>query len=67
MELLIQHTDEDTGRKFVVKNKDTKVFIHDSEIHDDEEFEELTGRVMKLEPEHSKIVNVFYQLCGNLL
>ncbi len=66
MRLVIQHIDEDTGRKFVVKNKGTKVSVHDSDVHDDGEFEELTGRVFNLEPEHRTIVNVFYQLAGNL-
>ena len=63
MKLKIEFIDENTGQKIVVKNKDTKVMYHNSEVHDPGEYEELSGRVMlNLEPIERKILNTFYKL-----
>lgn len=64
MKLKMEFINEDTGKKFVVKNKGTVVMYHDSEIHDKSEYEELTGRVMRLEPNEREVVNTFYKLAG---
>ena len=66
MKLKIEFIDENTGQKIVVKNKDTKVMYHNSEVHDSGEYEELTGKVMKLEPNEREIVNTFYKLAGSV-
>lgn len=66
MKLKIEFIDENTGQKIVVKNKETKVIYHNSDVHDAGEYEELTGRVLKLEPNEREIVNTFYKLAGSV-
>lgn len=66
MKLRIEFIDEDTGNKIVVKNKGTKVFYQNSDVHDSGEFQELTGKVMKLESNEREIINTFYKLAGVL-
>jgi hypothetical protein len=66
MKLKIEFIDENTGQKIVVKNKGTKVMYQNSNIHDSGEFEELTGKVLKLEPNEREIVNTFYKLAGSV-
>lgn len=67
MKLKFEFINEDTGQKVVVKNKDTSVFYHDSDIHDTNEYEELTGKVLSLSKEQREIINTFYKLSGILL
>lgn len=64
MKLKIEYIDEDSGQKIVVKNKGTKVFLHNSDTHDSREYEELTGQVSKLEGAEKEIVDTFYKLAG---
>ncbi|MGB4985616.1 MAG: hypothetical protein WBO70_07575 [Erysipelotrichaceae bacterium] len=64
MILKIEFINEDTGNKFVVKNKGIVVMYHDSEIHDKSEYEALTGRVMILDPNEREVINAFYKLAG---
>ena len=66
MKLKIEFIDENSGQKIVVKNKDTKVMYHNSEVHDSGEYEELTGKVMRLNPNEREIVNTFYKLAGSV-
>jgi hypothetical protein len=66
MKLKIEYINENTGQKIVVKNKNNKVYYQNSEVHDSGEFEELTGKVLKLEPNEREIINTFYKLIGNL-
>jgi hypothetical protein len=66
MKLKIEFVDQNTGQKIVVKNKETKVMYHNSNVHDAGEYEELTGKVMKLETNESEIVNTFYKLAGSV-
>lgn len=66
MKLKIEFIDETTGQKIVIKNKDSKVLYHNSEIHDSGEYEEMTGKVLKLEPNEREIVNTFYKLAGRV-
>lgn len=66
MKLKIEFIDESTGRKIVIKSKGTKVMYHDSEVHDSGEYEEMTGKVMKLESTEREIVNTFYKLAGTI-
>jgi hypothetical protein len=66
MKLKIEFIDENTSQKIVVKNKGSKVFYQNSNVHDSGEFEELSGRVMSLEPNEKEIVNAFYKLSGSL-
>lgn len=66
MKLKIEFIDENTGQKIVVKNKGEKVFYQNSDIHDSREFEQLTGKVMKLESNEREIVNTFYKLAGSV-
>lgn len=64
MKLKIEFIDENTGQKIVVKNKGTRVMYQNSEIHDAGEYEELTGKVLRLETNEREIVNAFYKLAG---
>lgn len=66
MKLKIEFINENTGQKIVVKNKHTKVMYHNSEVHDSGEYEELTGKVMRLEPNEREIVNTFYKLASSV-
>jgi hypothetical protein len=66
MKLKLDFIDEETNERLIVKNKGTKVFYHSSEIHDPNEFEELTGKVLKLNEQHRSIINTFYKLAGEL-
>ena len=67
MILKIEHIDENTGQKIVVKNKETKVMYHNSDVHDAGEYEELTGKVLKLESNEKEIVNTFYKLAESVV
>lgn len=66
MKLKIEFIDEKTGQRIVVKNKGNKVMFHSSDIHDSGGFEELTGKVMSLEPQEKEIINTFYKLAGSI-
>lgn len=66
MKLKFEFIDENTGKKIIVKNKDTKVMYHNSEVHNSGEYEELTDKIMKLEPNEREIVNTFYKLAGSV-
>ena len=67
MKLNFTFIDEDSSQRIIVKNKGEKVFYHDSEVHDSGEYEEVTGKVLKLEPKVREIVNTFYTLAGKLI
>lgn len=67
MKLKIEFIDENTGQKIVVKNKGTKVMYHNSDVHDTGEYEELTGKVLKLESNEKEIVNTFYKLAESVV
>ena len=67
MKLRIEYIDEDSGEKIIVKNKGNKVLFHSSEIHVPMEFEDLTDRVFKFEPNEKKIIDAFYDLASNLI
>ncbi|MCK9417708.1 hypothetical protein M0Q97_13780 [Candidatus Dojkabacteria bacterium] len=66
MKLKIEFIDENTGQKIVIKNKNSKVMYHNSDVHDSGEFEELTGKVMKFEPNEKELVNTSYKLAGSV-
>ena len=66
MKLKIQFIDETTGQKIIVKNKGSKVAYHDSEIHDEGEFETLTGQVNKLKGSEKLLIDTFYKLAGSI-
>jgi len=66
MKLKFEFIDENTGQKIVVKNKDAKVMYHNSDVHDAGEYEELTGKVLRLEPNEREIVNTFYKLASSV-
>lgn len=66
MKLKIEFINEDTSQKIIVKNKGNKVFYHDSDIHDEREYEELTGKVLKLDFSIRKIIESFYNLSSSL-
>lgn len=66
MKLKIKFIDENTGQIIIVKNKETKVLYHNSNIHDHNEFEIISGQVMKLEPNEKEIINTFYKLSSKL-
>ena len=66
MKLKIEYINEETNEKFVLKNRNDKVFYHDSKIHDPKEYEELSGKVIKLSKEKRLLVNHFYNLAGEL-
>ena len=66
MKLKFEFIDENTGQKIVVKNKDAKVMYHNSDVHDASEYEELTGKVLRLEPNEREIVNTFYKLASSV-
>lgn len=67
MKLRFEFIDEDTGQKIVIKNKDNKVFYHNSDVHDSKEFEELTGKIMQFDTVERELVNAFYKLAGDIL
>ena len=64
--LKFQYINEETGEKLVVKNIGSKVYYHSSQIHDPKEFEELSGKVLKLNKQERSIIDTFYKLAGEL-
>ena len=66
MKLKIEYINEETNEKLIVKNKRDKVFYHSSEEHNANEFEQLTGKVLRLGKEERNIIDVFYKLAGEL-
>lgn len=67
MKLKFEFIDEDTGQKIVIKNKDNKVFYHNSDVHDSKEYEELTGKFVEFDTVERDIIYTFYKLAGNIL
>ena len=66
MKLKLEHINEDTGIKVVVKNKGDEVYYHNSDIHDPREFEKLTGKVFRGDDIERELINAFYKLAGQL-
>jgi hypothetical protein len=66
MKLKIEHIDEDTGIKTVIKNKNDEVYYHNSDVHDEDEFENLTGQVFNGSEIERDLINEFYKLAGKL-
>lgn len=67
MKLKIDYIDENTGQRFIIKNKHLRVYYHDSNVHDSNEFEELTGKVLKLDEPIRSLVSEFYKLSSLVL
>ena len=67
MKLKFEFIDEDTGQKIVIKNKDNKVFYHNSDVHDSKEYEELTGKIVEFDTVEREMIDTFYKLAGNIL
>ena len=67
MKLKLEHINEETGVKVVVKNKDDEVYYHNSDIHDPKEFERLTGQVLNGDDIERDLINAFYTLAGQLI
>lgn len=66
MKIKIEHINEETGVKVVVKNKGDEVYYHNSDIHDPKEFEKLSGQVFNGDNIERYLINKFYELANNL-
>lgn len=67
MKLRIEYIDEDTGIRIVVKNVVDVVYYHNSDIHDEDEFEILTGHVFNGDDVELHLTRAFYKLAGELM
>jgi len=66
MKIRLEYIDEESGEILILKNKESKVFYHDSKIHDSGKFEELSGLVKKFNKKEKEVVRAFYELAGIL-
>ena len=66
MKLKLEHIDEETGIKIIVKNKGDEVYFHNSDCHDPKEFEKLTGQVFNADDIERDLIDAFYRLAGQL-
>jgi hypothetical protein len=65
MNLELKYETEDFT--MIVRNVNTEVEFHHSEIHDCDEFELLTGKTFRFDGVEKKVIDKFYELGGLLL
>jgi hypothetical protein len=62
MKLKLTYINEETGVKFVIKNKGPLVYYQNSDVHDPKEFEPLTGQLFNGNQIERDLIETFYGL-----
>lgn len=63
--LHIELADTGSGQRIQVKNTGSQVLYHDSDIHEADEWVELTVRVLESVPTGRQLVSALYDLLGS--